>query len=344
MLEHWIQPISNAGFQQNPHDSDRIRNNLATLSGDRFHSSDSREVALIAGDARWGKLVRRHLYQFAYRMPSIRVYDLGDLRRSDPDFVVGPLMELLEAGVVPVVYGVHIGMTKALRQGFDYVRRKMIPTIACERVPPDSYSGDHPLSVIGVQQHLMPPKDLKQIHTLHLSHARTNPSEADILIRESNAFVFDLSALASNDLPAQRSMSASGFNALEGCMLMRYAGLHDGTRAVMVTGHDPLSLQLDSSANTTAQLIWYFLEAFDQCIAEDPRTSAFCRKYALHLDGYDLNFQFFKSERTARWWMQVSGAENEPIYPCTYEDYLCGVNGQITDRMIACTNHSLQFS
>jgi hypothetical protein len=168
--------------------------------------------------------------------------------------------------------------------------------------------------------------------------------EAETLIRESNGTIVDLSALSSRDLPAQHSRSSSGMTTEEACMLMRYAGLNAKTGFVMLTGHDPRSLELDVSANTAAQLIWYFTEGYNQAVSEDPLRSKKCTTYAIHLDEYDTDYIFYKSEHTGRWWVSPGGGSNTEIFPCTYRDYYCATNGQISDRIVSCTQASLKRS
>jgi formiminoglutamase len=168
-------------------------------------------------------------------------------------------------------------------------------------------------------------------------------SDAETFVRDSNAIIFDASALSLADMPAQKSESSSGLCTEEACMLLRFAGLHPGTKAVMFTGHDPISLQMNSSANTAAQMIWYFLEGYYQCIAEDPARSTHCTKYEVQLEGYEIGFTFYKSERTARWWVQVNtSSKHEPVFPCTFRDYQSAMNGHISQRLINCTNASLK--
>ncbi|HLF62436.1 MAG TPA: hypothetical protein VI603_01725 [Saprospiraceae bacterium] len=310
---------------------------------DHHTPSGNREVALIGADTRWAKLVRHHLYQYTHRMPDIRIYDLGDLRRQDPDFVIGPLIELLSSQICPLLIGTNLGVMNAVRQGLMQMRNTFRPVVIHESIPESLITHDKPL-VIGVQQHLIPKHIPRHVHAMHLSDARNAMSEAETMIRDSNGLVFDLTAMSVVDMPAQKSSSSSGFCTEEACMLMRFAGLHADTRAVMITGHDPMSLQLDTSANTTAQLIWYFLEAFNQCIVEDPLGSPHYTSYSVHLEQYDTGFKFYKSERTGRWWVQLLSGIREPVFPCTYRDYQSATNGLVSDRLISCTNASLESS
>jgi hypothetical protein len=148
--------------------------------------------------------------------------------------------------------------------------------------------------------------------------------------------------MSATDVPSQRSLSTSGLNIEEGCLLMRSAGLHAQTNAVLITGHDPMSLQLDQSANVVAQMIWYFLEAYNQCIYEHPLESSHCTTYAMHLDDYDTDLKFYKSEKTGRWWVQFLPGGERTLFPCTYGDYQSAVNGEVSERLLTCAHASLE--
>lgn len=343
MLEHWIQQNQGPSFQKEYLSEDRLGSHLISSPGQQPQTG-AREVALIGADGRWAKLVRRHLYQFAHRMSETRIYDLGDLRRTDPDFVIGPFIELLSSKITPIVVGANTGMIKALRLAYQHLSKPFHPAVLHETIPDSLINSTDWSAVIGVQQHLIPRQAPSHIHPMHLSAVRNSTLEAESMIRESNALIFDLTAMSMVDLPAQKGLSSSGFCTEEACTLMRYAGLHADTGVVICSGHDPMSLQLDMSANTTAQLIWYFLEAFNQCIVEDPMRSTHCTTYTVHLDAYDTNFVFYKSERTGRWWVQLRSEQGDSMLPCTFRDYQFATNGQVSDRLIACANNSLERS
>ena len=343
MLEHWIQPPEKPIFLREYLDSDRFGAHLAEAT-DPHEQTDAREIGLIGVDVRWARLVRRHLYQFAYRMPNVRIHDFGDMRKSDPGFMIGPLFELISGGICPVLIGAHFSVLKAVEKCFQHLRAPFFPVVVHENVPESLSHVAGRAFVIGVQQHLLSKNLPEQIQSMHLSHVRNSAADAETLIRQSNACVFDLAAMSAHEMPAQQSLSSSGLCTEEACMLMRHAGLHAGTKLLVMTGHDPRSLQLDICANTAAQMIWYFLEGFGQSIVEDPLKSSHCTSYVVHLDLYDTGFKFFKSERTGRWWVQTQTGNEESVFPCAYQDYLHATNGQVSDRLIRCVNSSLEHS
>lgn len=277
-------------------------------------------------------------------MSEAQVYDLGDLRKLDPDFVIGPLLELISSGICPVVVGAQGSLIKSLSRVFSHLRTPFHPVVVHECIPEYLDTIHYPSFVMGVQQHLLSTQIPGHIQTMHLSQVRNTMGEAETQIRDSNCMIFDLTSMTMVDMPAQKSHSSSGFCTEEACMLMRFASLHQDTKAVLICGHDPMSLELDRSANTTAQLIWYFLEGFSQCITEDPLSNSNITSYSLHLDAYDTSFKFYKSERTGRWWVQILSGSKEPIFPCTYKDYQSATTGIVSDRLISCASASLEAS
>jgi len=343
MLEHWIQPANSSALLGDYLDADRIGTNLDSLNG-KAKSDIPRAIAIVGADPRWAKFVRRHLYQFTHRMPDTRIYDLGDLKRSDPDFMIGPLIELISSDICPVLIGTQFSSIKALRQSFAHLRIPFRPVAMHECLPEALIASDEAATVIGVQQHLVQRQIPDHLNVMHLSSTRNMISNVEPIIRESNCTAFDLTSMAMTDIPAQRSSSSSGFRTEEACVLMRYAGLHAGSRAVMISGHDPMSLEMDVSANTAAQLIWYFIEAYNQSVIEDPLSSPHCTSYSMHLDGYGTDLKFYKSERTARWWVQINPSNVAQAYPCTFQDYQTATSGHVSDRLLTCVRASLEGS
>lgn len=341
MLEHWIQPLEAPSFQDDFQSGDRLGVHLSKLPRET-PEAPRRSIGLIGVDSRWAKYVRRHLYRFGHRMPDILIHDIGNLRRSDPEFVTGALIEMLSAGICPVLIGGHLALVKSFKQSFTYHKELFTPAVIHETIPELFAQSDGKTNVIGVQQHVLPRHIPEKVNTLHLSHAIAEMQYADVLIRESNCTIFDLSAMAFHDVPAQRSVSVSGFDTAAACTIMRSAGLHGETRAMMISGHDPMSLQLDQSANVAAQMIWYFMEAYNQCIIESPAASAHCTGYTVHVDTYDLDLKFYKSERTSRWWVGFPAGTGDNIYPCTYHDYVDAVQGEMSERLLICATASLE--
>ena len=96
------------------------------------------------------------------------------------------------------------------------------------------------------------------------------------------------------------------------------------------------------TTNLIAQIIRYFLEGFSLRIKDSPTLKTInsnYKKYYIPVKNSNLQFIFYKSKNTGRWWfsssMELDNNKNynEQIIPCSYEDYLGAISGDIPSRL-----------
>ena len=64
------------------------------------------------------------------------------------------------------------------------------------------------------------------------------------------------------------------------------------------------------------------------------------KKYFIPIKDSDLQFIFYKSKLTGRWWVSSSmdfdndTSYQEKIIPCSYDDYLNTLSGEIPSRIL----------
>jgi formiminoglutamase len=155
--------------------------------------------------------------------------------------------------------------------------------------------------------------------------------------RDSQAAVFDISAVRQSDAPGTISPSPNGFYGEEICLLARYAGISDNLK---VFGLFDVNPDLDVRSQTTglaAQILWFFLEGFSQKQYEAPvlgaTNSGRFIKYHVRVTGLDEDLIFVKSNLTERWWMEIPAADDRNIYiACSHEDYLKANRNEVPER------------
>ncbi len=157
--------------------------------------------------------------------------------------------------------------------------------------------------------------------------------EVEPAIRDAGLVMFDMSAIRHSDLPSQKSLSTSGFSTEEGCQIMRYTGTSPLIQCVCLSGHDSTHSAIEQSANTQAQLLWYFISGFDQRIIESPAANDRFTQYLVHLQQYDFDLLFFKSNSSGRWWLKIPHKESYEVHSCAYGDYLAACEDVISDRI-----------
>jgi hypothetical protein len=159
------------------------------------------------------------------------------------------------------------------------------------------------------------------------------------LFRDSDAAVFDISAVRQSDAPGTAMPSPNGFYGEEICLLARYAGISDNLK---VFGLFDVNPGLDNRNQTTglaAQILWFFLEGFSQKQYETPllsdsNTGRFIR-YHVRLTDLEDDLIFVKSNLTERWWIELKDENNQNIYiSCSHDDYLKANRNEVPDKWV----------
>ena len=138
------------------------------------------------------------------------------------------------------------------------------------------------------------------------------------LFRDSDAAIFDISAVRQSDAPGTAIPSPNGFYGEEICLLSRYAGISDNLK---IFGLFDVNPGLDIRYQTTglaAQIIWFFLEGFSQKQYESPVLSNSNAgrfiKYHVRVTDLEDDLIFVKSNLTERWWIELTDENNTNIY------------------------------
>jgi hypothetical protein len=159
------------------------------------------------------------------------------------------------------------------------------------------------------------------------------------LFRDSEAVVFDISAVRQSDAPGTFCPSPNGFYGEEICLLSRYAGISDKLK---VFGLFDVNPEYDIRFQTTclaAQIIWFFLEGFSQKQYETPSlnesNSGRFTRYHVRVTDLEDDLIFIKSNLTDRWWIEINAEQDEMQYiACSHEDYLKANVNEVPDRWV----------
>jgi hypothetical protein len=162
------------------------------------------------------------------------------------------------------------------------------------------------------------------------------------LLRDSDAVIFDISAVRQSDAPGTIAPSPNGFYGEEICLLARYAGISDNLKLFGLFEVNPdLDIRNQTSA-LAAQIIWFFLEGFAQKQYEIPaleqNNSGRFTKYHVRITDLDDDLIFIKSNLTDRWWMELSDFNGKTIHiACSHDDYLNANQNELPDRWVKAT-------
>ncbi len=198
-------------------------------------------------------------------------------------------------------------------------------------------------SNLGFQTYYAPAQEVELSEALYfdahrLGSIRGNVSSSEPLIRSSELIHLSLEAIKSSDFRSVPSEEPNGFYAEEVCQMMRYTGLNEKLRALVISEYQEIGSISDSKL--LAQMLWCFLDGYIHRVKELPGQPAenFLR-YSVWLKGDQYEVVFYKSLKTDRWWMEVPIPPNyvnrylkHHLLPCSYEDYVVATTDEIPDR------------
>lgn len=204
------------------------------------------------------------------------------------------------------------------------------------------------LNCMGYQSYFVDPQLLTHLEqqlfeTYRLGKLQEQMYEVEPMLRNVQAFGFNLSAIAAVHSPASLAPNPNGFSAKEACQIMRYAGMSDLLNQVALYTYEPEADKRGLSALLMAQMVWYLVEGYQQRAAEAPPILEQLIRYELQLPVGQLPVSFFKSTKTDRWWFYVFEEANQlsldqidplQLQACSYQDYLTTCEGDVPERLL----------
>ena len=286
-----------------------------------------------------------------------KLADLGDVpigeNVSDTYFVLqNVIKELLQSNKIPIVIGGSQDHVYPIYRAFDY-KHKMLNYVAIDskldfksegKSLADSYLTkivlDEPNNLfnfanIGYQTYLNSQDEINVIESLNFDAFRLGEVTAKIhlaepIIRDASIVSIDMTAAKSADSGNFVEFSPNGFDGKEMCILSRYAGISESVSCFGIFnqyGTKPESYLI-------AQIIWYFIEGLQYRVNERVNvTDKNFTKFIIPLQ--EMELVFYKSLLTERWWIELQTNQVEAskmIIPCSKEDYLNALSGEIPER------------
>ncbi len=324
------------------------------------------EKAFIRGSAAAPDKVRGMLYQLRKLNGNIKIYDLGNLKKSknsnDVYYAIRDItLELKENQIIPffiggsqdLTYGLMLALEK--QKGYSHVvtidPRLDFWTDRVENLNSRNYLNmmfkeeteeSFLYTNIGHQQYFVTQEQLDMIEQKHLESFRLGEIRTDIrksepLLRDADILSIDMSAVRHSDAPGVITPTPNGFFGDELCALTRYAGLSDNLKACGLFELAPDNDLNDQTSHLAAQTIWYFIDGLAFRIKENPADKhSHTKKFIVHMNAIDQDLTFYKSNVSDRWWLEIpvkNNATNHNFFiSCSYEDYQQACNNEITDR------------
>jgi len=301
--------------------------------------------------------IREQLYQLYNWHAAIKVADAGNIRQGatieDTRAALRTVLEeLQQAGKLVVVLGGSHDLTLQQYEAFRSAGKVINASVAdmlvdlddAEEITSRSFLMEmltaqpnyiRHYNHLGFQSYYVHPRMLETLDKLRfdffrLGRVREHFEDMEPVLRTSDLFSFDISAVRYSDAPVNTNGSPNGFTGDEACLLTRYAGMSNQLSSFGIYGYEPRRDRYRMTAKLIAQMIWYFIDGYLIRKSEARLTDheEFVEFYVTFTSNDTI---FLKSKRTNRWWMKLP---NNMFVPCSYNDYLLASNNEIPERWL----------
>ncbi|MBS9766905.1 MAG: formimidoylglutamase [Flavobacteriaceae bacterium] len=304
--------------------------------------------------------IRKEFYQLFPGNWNVDLIDLGNIQQGntigDTYFSVSELVAyLIKNGTIPIIIGGGQDLTYANYRAYDELEQSVnmvsvdakfdIGTLEdgissasyLSKIVTDKPNNLFNFSNIGYQTYLNPQEEIDLLSDLYFDTYRLGEVLEDIsivepVLRDADMVTFDISAIKGVEAPANKCKNPNGFTGIQACSIARYAGISDKITSFGVYEYSKALDVQSQTAGLIAQMVWYFIEGVNYRTNEYPfDVKGAFQKFLVPID--DEVFQFYKSEKSQRWWMQIEKSDNKTerlaLIPCAYKDYLLVSNEHI---------------
>ncbi|MFT5777948.1 MAG: formiminoglutamase [Crocinitomicaceae bacterium] len=291
------------------------------------------------------------------------VYDLGNVLPGesvdDTWFALAQIIsELVKKEIIPIVLGGGQDLTLACYKGFEKLER-LINVCAIDNsldigepntpATSDGYVS-HLLmqrpcylfnfSNIGLQRPLVSKRELELFDKLYFDTCRLGEFNANFKIaepylRNSDLISIDFTSIKSSESDPRCYTNPNGFYAEQICQIAKYSGVSDKLSCLGIFNLHPK--QSAVASNLLAQVIWYFIDGVAGRFGDFPIGSLKSyTKFHVHMEDFEDDLTFYKSDKSSRWWLQVKYPAGEggkydrhQLVPCDKTDYEGAMENQI---------------
>jgi len=293
-----------------------------------------------------------------------KLIDLGNVRLGqtleDTYFALSEIVtNLVKKQIIPCVIGGSADLTLAIYRG--YARLEQFVNLcsvssSLDIGSPSSTNGyirdilfQRPcylfnLANLGVQIPLVEKEELDLFDKLYFDICRLGELTTDFKrvephLRNSDIVSVDLRSVRYADLHDPQYTNPNGFYAEQMCQIARYAGISDKLSSWGIFNYFPEQTQAYNISELIAQMLWYFIDGVNSRMGDFPiGTRKNYTQFIVHTGLENEDIIFYKSNKTARWWMEVpypamknKKYERHYLVPCNYEDYKKAMQNEIPD-------------
>jgi arginase family enzyme len=384
-LELFFKPVDRERIEFVSTDAMRIGNKVRVHTAGQFPDLEGVKVALVGIEEQRNAVNNKgcDLAADAVRKQFFRLFasdkmpitaDLGTLISgnsvSDTYFLLAEILaKLIQHNIIPILVGGSQDITYANYMAYERLEQAVnIVSIdsrfdigkAEQELNAETYIGKIILkqpnylfnySNIGYQTYFVDHHDAALMDELffdryRLGLAKNNIMNCEPIIRNSDIFSLDMSALSFACSPGCKQASPNGFNGVEICQLAYYAGISNKITSFGLYEYNPLYDIANQSAMLCAQILWHFLDGIMDRTDDQPNVAPhnYLKYYvALHDNIYQI--VFYKHKINGLWWMEVPMDAKDHVkfrrhylVPCSQKDYQIACQNEVPDRWLQTFN------
>jgi formiminoglutamase len=317
---------------------------------------EERGSGLIHGQSNSPDIVRKHFYSLYCWHTDVKIADVGNIKPgalfTDSYAALSTVLnELINDGKTVIILGGSHDLTLAQYRAYASNKKSIEAVCADALIDLDL---DSPFkhenfllemltaepnfirhyNHIGFQSYFVHPRMLETLDKLRfdcyrVGNVKENIDEMEPVLRNSQLFSFDISAIANTYAPAN-TVSPNGFTGEEACVLMRYAGMSPNCSSIGIYGYNAVHDKDELTAKQISQMLWYLIDGRSRGKKEatlDEKDSF--SEY--HIAFAEVETVFLQSKKTGRWWMQLP---DKKYIACSYKDYLLAGSNEIPERWL----------
>jgi formiminoglutamase len=291
------------------------------------------------------------------------IYDLGNIlpgkTLEDTYFAVSKVVtELVKNQIIPIIIGGSQDLTVAMYTGYE--KLEQLVNICSVDHSLDLGSPDEDIHAhgylsqillkrpcylfnhanIGLQIPYASATEFDLFEKLYFDICRLGEFNQDFTkaephIRNADIINIDFQSIKGSETINEEGIP-NGFYAEQICQIARYAGIADKVTSFGIFNFERVNQMSDK---LLAEMIWYFIQGTMSRKGDFPIGSkSEYTRFTVFLEDSGREIIFFKSNKSARWWMEVpypptSGTkyERHHMVPCNKLDYDNAMNNEMPD-------------